>query len=103
MAEWQPATPEEIHRYLVEGIAEFLPADRPLFEQYRVEPFLVFINRLGTEGEKVYVVARKGDRVIVFEDVEDKFALGTLVAQDRVEVTGWFNSLGGAIRTLAAS
>ena len=101
MGTWEPATPEKFRRYLDTGIAELSPDDLRLYERYRVDPVLIFINRPRTDGtEKVYVVARKVDRVIVFEDIEDQFAIGTLVAEDRVEMSGWFDSLGWAIRAL---
>lgn len=99
---WEPVTPEEFRGYLNRGIAELNPDDLRLYEQYKVTPFLIFINRPRTsDDEKVYVAARRDDRVIVFEDVEDMFAVGRLVAPDRVEIMGWWDDLGWAIRALA--
>ena len=100
MEAWKPITPEEFRRYLERSIVQLSADELRLYEQYRLAPFHIFINRRCTTDEKVYVVARKGERLVVFEDVENQFAIGTLVAPDRVEIIGWHESLGWAIRSL---
>lgn len=59
------------------------------FNKYRVEPFSAPIVRYG-QTESVVVVARNGEQVIYYEDVEDGFNVSPISSDGRV-LEAWCN------------
>src|SRR5678815_3721764 len=72
MDDWQPATVDQVNEIVARDLKNCDSAQLVAFETYRVKPFTAPIMRYG-ELESVVVVARKGDQVIYYEDVEDGF------------------------------
>ena len=69
MEEWQPATIEEVKQIVEEDLRACDPQQLVAFKGYEVEPYVAPIVRFGKMGS-VVVVARNGDDVIYWEDVE---------------------------------
>lgn len=74
---WEPISMEELLA-LMKAQSSECPADQlERFQAFRLEPYKVGIERFGTI-EQVYVVARKGDEVVWFDDVEEGFEISVL-------------------------
>lgn len=69
---WRPATIEQVKAIVAEESALFDAEQSALFERFRVEPFIARLYRAG-QWEGAVVVARKDDRVVYWEDVEEGF------------------------------
>ncbi|MGO9641656.1 MAG: hypothetical protein ACLP1Y_10165 [Candidatus Acidiferrales bacterium] len=72
MVESKPAAIEEVLAITNADLARCDPEQVATFRKYSVEPYLAPIVRYG-EREQVVVVARKGERVIYWEDIEEGF------------------------------
>ena len=85
--EWRPAKVEEVQDViqcdLVNCDAEQLMA----FRQYAVQPYCAPILRYGKK-DQVVVVARKGNEVIYWEDIEEGFNVSP-VAEDGQVLEHW--------------
>jgi len=80
---WKPPTVEEVKK-IVEG--ELANCDRDqlaIFVRYAVEPYSAPILRYG-EMDCVVVVARKGEEVIYWEDVEEGFNVSPIGEGGRI-------------------
>jgi hypothetical protein len=89
MDDWQPATIEEVNEIVARDLKEFDAEQLVAFERYRLEPFSAPIVRYG-KTERVVVVARNGDQVIYYEDVEDGFNVSPISPDGRV-LEHWCN------------
>lgn len=95
--EWKPATIEEVIQILKSDLVKCNSEQTVAFENYHIEPYLAPISRFGSL-EYVVVVAKKGDQVIYWEDVEEGFGIspidnnGMVLQQDSNQ-----NSLGLAL------
>jgi hypothetical protein len=69
---WKPASIEDVQKIVKSDLTRCDEAQIAAFERYSVQPFLAPIVRYGEPGQ-VVVVARKGERVIYWEDVEEGF------------------------------
>lgn len=74
---WQPASAADIDAIVEHALLRCAPEQRALFATHRVPFFQVPIRGYG-KVERVYVVARFGERVLYFEDVEEGFAISSL-------------------------
>ena len=72
MDDWQPATIEDVNQIVARDLKDCDSEQLAAFDKYRVTPFPAPIVRYG-QMESVVVVARNGDHVIYYEDVEDGF------------------------------
>ena len=62
---------------LSEELALCTSADAATFERIKTEPRKISFHR-GTFAEDVFVVAQTEKKVIIFDDIEDGFEVGTL-------------------------
>lgn len=74
---WEGVSAAEIDVIVKGGLLRCSPEQRKLFAIHRVPFYRIPIHRYGSV-ESVYVVARFGERVLYFEDVEEGFALSAL-------------------------
>lgn len=103
MDTWQPISAVEIDALLAAQITNCSPEQQELFERFKIIPQLVPITRLGN-AEAVFVVAKRGDLVLYYEDVEDGFNISTLAPDGTIATPGceqW--ELGHALGHLAAA
>jgi len=74
---WRPATAAQVEAIVADDLSRCSREQRALFEAHRVPFYQVPIHGHG-KVESAYVVARFGERVLYFEDVEEGFALSSL-------------------------
>jgi hypothetical protein len=89
MGTWKPITPERLVEIIEADLGECDEALRSLFSKCRVEPYQAPIDRYGRE-EVVYVVARKANEVMYYEDVEDGFNISQ-TSKDGKILEHWCN------------
>jgi hypothetical protein len=87
--EWQPATIEEVKAIAQSDLVECDGQQIAAFERYAIEPCLTPILRYGNL-EQVVVVARRGNEVLYWEDVEEGFNISP-VAKDGQILEHWCN------------
>ena len=83
MDDWRPATVDEVKEIVASDLKACDAAQMAAFTKYRVEPFSAPLVRYG-KMESVVVVARNGDQVIYWEDVEDGFNVSPISPEGRV-------------------
>jgi hypothetical protein len=89
MDEWQPATVDEVNQIVARDLKTCDAAQLAAFKTYQVEAFSAPIMRYG-KMESVIVVARNGDQVIYYEDVEDGFNVSAM-GSDGMVLEHWCN------------
>lgn len=89
MDDGQQATIEEVNQIVARDLKECDAEQVVAFDRYRVEPFSASIVRYG-QTESVVVVARNGDQVIYYEDVEEGFNVSPISADGRI-LEHWCN------------
>jgi hypothetical protein len=72
MDEWQPATIGHVKELVDRDLLDCDEKQLALFKTCAVEPFTAPITRYGNR-DTVVVVARNGNEVIYYEDIEDGF------------------------------
>ena len=87
--EWHSATLEEVKQIVRDDLAECDEEQLVAFERFAVEPYVAPILRYG-EMENAVVVARRGDEVIYWEDVEEGFNLSPLAPDGQI-LEHWCN------------
>ena len=89
METWEPISAAELEELVAHQLNECPPQLAALFEKHRVPPFRAPIMRNG-RMEHVFVVARRGNEVMYFEDVEDGFNFSPLSAEGHI-LEHWCN------------
>jgi hypothetical protein len=87
---------------LDEEKAQFAAADGQTFDALKVPIGIQGrVSHFSTDGvESVFIVARKGSRVLFFDDVEDEFATGTIDEWGNITNAGLCGELVYALRNL---
>jgi len=80
---WCPITAEELQSLIDEQLRECTDAEREIFERYRVLLRPTPLERFG-KPDSVFVVARRGNEVMYYEDIEEGFNLSPLTADGRI-------------------
>jgi hypothetical protein len=70
--EWKPASVGDVKEIVRGELGQCDEQQLATFQQHSVEPYRATILRYG-KSESVVVVARRGDEVIYWEDVEEGF------------------------------
>src|ERR1700721_2436316 len=83
MNDWRPATVDEVSEIVATDLKACDAEQLAAFQKYGVEPFSAPIMRHG-KVESVVVIARNGDQVIYWEDVEDGFNVSPIGADGTV-------------------
>ncbi len=87
--EWKPAGVEEVKNIVTADLADCDEEQLAMFRRYAVEPHVTPILRYG-EMETVVVVARKGEEVIYWEDIEEGFNVSPIAKDGRI-LEHWCN------------
>ena len=74
---------EQVNKLVAEDLSACDAQQVAAFQQYAVQPYLAPIIRYG-KVEAVVVVARRGDEVIFWEDVEEGFNVSPVSADGRI-------------------
>jgi hypothetical protein len=80
---WQPTTVSDVKNIIERDLQECDDEQIAVFKKYAVEPYLAPILRYG-KMERVVVVARRGDEVIYWEDVEEGFNRSPVAPDGRI-------------------
>lgn len=97
--DWKPATVEDVVQFVKSDLLNCTPEQTAAFETHRVEPYLAPIERCGNL-EYVVVVAKNGNQVIYWEDIEEGFGISAIDAGGQVlEQDCNQNSLGLALNS----
>ena len=84
-------------------LEELAPDTRKAYEAHATGVIEVPCYRNNVYGfERVFVVARHGNRVSAFDDVEDEFAVGDLVDDGVLRHWGLYGTLTIALANLSA-
>jgi hypothetical protein len=83
MNDWRPATEDAVSEIVATDLTACDAEQLAAFKKYGVEPFSAPIMRHG-KVESVVVIARNGDQVIYWEDVEDGFNISPIGADGTV-------------------
>jgi hypothetical protein len=96
---WRPATIEEVREIVDHDLSQCDTEQLGAFKSHGVDPYYGKIVRYGHSGV-VVVVARKGQEVIYWEDVEEGFNVSP-IDKDGEIVEHWCNqdNLGLALNT----
>lgn len=98
---WQPITREMLDVLLSVCLNAMGERSIALFQQYHVEPYLISCIRTPEIGqEMVYVVARFGEKVLIFDDVEDEFGIGIISQNELLENWRLYGTLEAALNML---
>jgi len=83
MDTWRPATVEEVVRIVNQDLEVCDAKQVTTFKKYRIEPYVARIVRCGSD-ESVIVVARRGNEVIYWEDVEAGFNISPIGPNEQI-------------------
>ena len=87
--EWKPARIEEVKNIVETDLANCDDEQLAIFRQYAVEAYAAPILRYGAM-DAVVIVARRGNEVIYWEDVEEGFNIAPIAEDGRILVH-WCN------------
>jgi hypothetical protein len=89
MKKLQAATIEEVRQIVERDLKTCDPEQSLAFKRYAIEPYIASILRYGKK-ESVVVVARKGNEVIYWEDVEEGFNVSPVDSEGNI-LEHWCN------------
>jgi hypothetical protein len=96
--EWRPITQSELEALISAEVREFDAERLEIWHRLRIPLASVSIHRSAAWGEEhVFVVARRGDEVLFYDDDEDEFAVGRLSSNNVVSLGGLAGELRHAI------
>ena len=87
---WKPITREKLFALISEELAECPDPVADTFRRFRVEPFHAPITRHGRDTDQVFVVARRGNEVMYYEDIEEGWNFSPISDDGRV-LEHWCN------------
>jgi hypothetical protein len=74
--EWVPVSKEKFEAILAEELETLRPEVMRLYEQYAIQPFQQpCVREKNSETERVFVVAKKEERLLYYDDVEEDFGV----------------------------
>lgn len=95
---WVPVTGEQFESILSEELSTLAPDVLRLYRRYAVQPFHLPCQRDQESGmEQVFVLAKKGNRLLYFDDVEEDFGVAT---PDEDSVLREWGNYGPLVRAL---
>ena len=99
MAKWRPATVDEVKSIVEKDLTACDAEQLVAFSSFAVPPHVAPIIRYG-KIESVVVIARRGNEVIYWEDVEEGFQVSPINPDGRI-LEHWCNQddLGLALNT----
>ncbi len=98
---WSPVSRERFDQVLRKEIEALPPAAMEIYERYATIPFEQPCSRGAEYGvERVFVVARDGNHLLFFDDVEEDFGVGVPDEDGILRDMGTFGPLVAAVLTL---
>jgi hypothetical protein len=75
---WTAITATQLEKIISESLQIISPEEKIKFDSIRVPLYTVdCVRGKSAKVEKVFVVARSGKKIIIYDDVEDEFAVAT--------------------------
>ena len=76
--DWTPISEEQFTKILSNEVSSLAPDVLRLYQQYAVKPYQLPCARLQDSAlEQVFVLAKNGNRLLYFDDVEEDFGVAT--------------------------
>lgn len=98
---WSPVTKEILERILKEEIAALTPEAAKVYEKFAIAPYQQRCSRSAdSEIESVFVVAKNGNHLLFFDDVEEEFGVGIADRDAILRDLGTFGPLVSAVLAL---
>jgi hypothetical protein len=98
---WKPITQEDLYVLLQSCINEMSAVSVALFQKYAVQPYQLSCVRTTKTGQEViFVVAHIDEKVLVFDDVEDEFGIGTIPQNGVLDKWQLYGTLETALNVL---
>lgn len=83
---WNPISESEVTTIVQEAVARMSPEDAKKFARIQTPIHAIRCRHRGDlPEENIFLVARVGSKVLVFDDVEDQFGVGDLAQSDVLE------------------
>jgi hypothetical protein len=80
---WQPASIDDVMAIVNTDLEDCDPEQFAIYKNYAIKPFVAPIERYG-RMESVVVVARNGNEVMYWEDVEEGFNISPISSNGRI-------------------
>ena len=97
---WQPITEADLKSQIHNSVNQLSEVDKSTFEQLQTPLRRIACRRGGHRtNEEMFVIAGFGDKVLVYDDVEDEFAIGEL---EKSHVLKKWDLLGDLASALSA-
>lgn len=98
---WHPISREKFERLLKDEIETLTLAALEAYEKYSEAPYeQACLRDSAGEIERVFVVARNGNRLLFFDDVEEEFGVGVPDSDGVLRDLGTFGPLVAAVLAL---
>ena len=76
--DWTPVSGEQFAKILSNEVSSLAPNVQRLYQQYNVKPYqLPCLRDQDSALEQVFVLAKNGNRLLYFDDVEEDFGVAT--------------------------
>jgi hypothetical protein len=96
--DWQPISRSQLEELISAEVRDFDAVKLDIWNRLRVPLAVASIHRSPEWGEEqVFLVARRGDEVLFYDDVEDEFAVGRISGENVVSLGGLAGELHHAI------
>ena len=89
MSDWRPVSEAELREIVFRQLKDCSPELVGIYHRYRITPVAAPIVRFG-KRESVFVVARKQDEFMYYEDVEEGFNFSA-ISRDGGILERWCN------------
>ena len=99
--DWTGATKGEVLAAVQSEVSSWPPDVASKFRNQLLDPHPVLLDRRGTKGA-VFVVARVGEKVAYYDDVEEDFCTGKLIGIEITDVS-MFGNLAWALESLGTA
>jgi hypothetical protein len=83
--EWTPITADELRDVVVKQLVDLDAETQAVWDHFGTQPTQILCIRGRLDGdvpelEPIYAVARAGDEVLIYDDVEDEWGIGVMDA-----------------------
>lgn len=96
---WKPITRSELDQLVDRELAGMVEPFRAYYRSYAVEPYRTACAHSGFD-DSFYVVAQLGNQVVVYNDIEEDFGVGTLAESGPMTDRADYGPLVLALRVL---
>jgi len=99
---WQSISESELNSEIQRALKKMSKADLQKFTRIQVPPYKISCGRNGVD-EEIFVVARVGNKILVYDDVENEFGVAELDASAILKNWGLIGDLVYALKHFVKS